>query len=82
MPIIFSLRNEHFSGFKIYTYTGQVCRKAVSLFVAKNISLLLKKGKLESHVLYLCTCQDCQKYPSTKCTRMYIFLFHEKVKNT
>jgi hypothetical protein len=47
MPIIFSLLNEHFSGFKIYTYTGQVCRKVVSLFVGKNVSLLLRKGKLE-----------------------------------
>jgi hypothetical protein len=48
----------------------------------KNLPPLQRKGKLESHVLYLCTCQDCQKYPSTKCTRMYIFLSHEKVKNT
>jgi hypothetical protein len=34
--------------FKIYTYTGQVCRKAV----AKNIPLLHRKGKLELHVPY------------------------------
>jgi hypothetical protein len=36
------------------------------------------RRKLESHVLYLCTGQDGQKYPSTKCTRMYIFLSHEE----
>ncbi len=52
MSIILSLRNEHFSGFKIYTYTVQVCRKVVSLLLAKNISLLFKKGKLELRLLY------------------------------
>jgi hypothetical protein len=47
MPIIFSLLSEHFSGFKIYTYTGQVCVKVVSLFVSKNVFLLLRKEKLD-----------------------------------
>jgi hypothetical protein len=41
-----------FLGFKIYTYTGHVCRKAVSVFVAKNNPLLHRKGKLELHVPY------------------------------
>ncbi len=74
----------HFSGKGFSSLFSPPPHSVASVSMAKNMPPLQRKGKLESHVLYciLCTGQDCQKYPSTKCTRMYIFLFHEKVKNT